>query len=193
MDNRIWYMYQSQKQMGPFELDQVQQLYNNNMISEDAYVFKVGWKDWRPIEECYNDLGVPPASGGSGEGVPEPEKIEKRRASAPRASIKGRVDVHNGAQFSAGIGVNISSTGIFVETRDKIFNVGEALKLTVRCDALSKPFNVTAMVIRFNSDDNFPVGYGLKFEDLPAAVQLEIDDLVNESNTNSKLSVTGSV
>ena len=191
-DNRIWYLYQNQKQMGPFDIDQVQQLFTNSMIAQDAYVFKVGWKDWRPIEETYDDLGVPPI-GGSGAASSDNARLEQRKASAPRASIKGRVEVHNGASFSSGIGVNISSSGIFVETRDRIFEIGERLKLTVRVDGLAKAFNVVAKVIRFNSDDNYAVGYGLKFEDLSEAVRFEIEQLIHSSGKLERKPIAGTL
>jgi hypothetical protein len=145
------------------------------MIAQDAYLFKVGWKDWRPIEETYDELGV--------DGLPPaPEKGSERRDAAPRATINGRVVVHNNGQLVIGAGVNISSTGIFVETRDQLFTVGEKLKLSVRAETFSKPFNVVAQVVRYNSDPRFPVGYGLKFEDLDDAIGREIQAAVDAQN-----------
>lgn len=178
MDEQVWYLYQKGKQVGPFDANQVKQLFASNMISREGYLFKVGWKDWRLLEESIHELGVEiPGSEKASE-----EELARRRAQSPRATIKGRVDVHNGAQFSSGIGVNISFTGIFVETRDQIFNMGETLNLTVRCDGLDKPFNASAKVIRFNSDDRFPVGYGLRFEDLREDISEQIKDLVERQN-----------
>ena len=58
MDDRIWYIYQNSQQMGPFDPEQVKQLSSNSMISREAYLFKVGWKDWRPIEECAEEIGL---------------------------------------------------------------------------------------------------------------------------------------
>ena len=90
--------------------------------------------------------------------------------------------VHNNGQLVIGGGVNISSTGIFVETKDQLFTVGERLKLSVRAEAFTKPFNVVAQVVRYNSDPRFPVGYGLRFEDLDDAIGREIQKAVDSAN-----------
>ena len=66
--------------------------------------------------------------------------------------------------------------------QDQLFTVGEKLKLSVRAEAFSKPFNVVAQVVRYNSDPRFPVGYGLRFEDLDQAVASEIQAAVDQQN-----------
>jgi len=176
MSDQQWYIYQQAQQVGPFADEQVRQLITNKMIAQDAYLFKVGWKDWRPIEDCFGELGV-------GDAKSQPASAQ-RRAGAPRATIQGRVIVHNNGQLVIGTGVNISTNGIFVETRDEIFKIEEKLKLSVRCDGIKQPFNVIAKVIRFNTDSRFPIGYGLKFENLDPKVRDEIDGLVKAHNTS---------
>lgn len=173
MSEQLWYIYQQTQQLGPFGTDQVKQLLENKMVSTDAYLFKVGWKDWRPLEDCFEELGMDRKT---------PPSTAQRRAGAPRATIQGRVIVHNNGQLAIGTGVNISTTGIFVETSDEIFTVGEKLKLSVRCDGLQKPFNVVAQVIRFNVDPRFAMGYGLKFENIDPNVRNEIEVLVRQQN-----------
>jgi hypothetical protein len=176
MSEQHWYIYQQSQQVGPFGDEQLRQLLTNKMIAQDAYLFKVGWKDWRPLEDCFEELGIngkaPPAS-------------TQRRAGAPRASIQGRVIVHNNGQLVIGAGVNISTTGIFVETRDEIFKLEEKLKISVRCEGIKKPFNVTAQVIRYNQDPRFTVGYGLRFENLDPKVKEEIEQLLKVTNQDS--------
>lgn len=173
MSELLWYVYQNGQQMGPLSEQQLTDMVNNTMIAHDSYLFKVGWKDWRPIEDTYEELGIvnPPLA-----------KSPKRRTAAPRATINGRVVVHNNGRLAIGIGVNISSSGIFVESPDRIFSVGEKLKLSVKVKGISKPFNAVAQVIRFNSDARFPVGYGLKFESLEEGIRSEIQRLVDEQN-----------
>jgi hypothetical protein len=178
MNDQIWYLYQNGQQVGPFDTQQVTQLYVNNMIAEDGYIFKVGWKDWRPNEEGYEALGLERPQGKTA----SPGEVERRRANAPRGSIKGRVVVHNNGQLAIGQGVNISATGIFVETRDHLFTVGEQLKLSVRCDGLNKAFNAEALVVRFNSDERFPLGYGLQFTEIDEQARQEIQQLVESLN-----------
>ena len=185
MNDQVWYLYQNGQQLGPFDTQQITQLFVTNMIAEDGYVFKVGWKDWLPMEEGYEALGLEkPSSVNS-----DPDYIEKRRANAPRGSINGRVIVHNNGQLTIGQGVNISATGIFVETSEQIFTVGEQLKLSVRADGLSKAFNAEAQVVRYNSDDRFPIGYGMQFtkidDDARDNIQRLVDS-VSEAATESK-------
>jgi len=181
MNEQIWYVYQNGQQLGPFTGQQTKQMADSKMIPQDAYLFKVGWKDWRPIEECWDELGADlPPSGSAGKSTDD-----DRRQTAPRATIQGRVVVHNNGQLVIGSGVNISSTGIFVETRDQIFTVGEKLKLSVRCDVFARPFNVLAQVVRYNSDPRFPIGYGLRFEDLDPEMGREIQQAVDAQNARN--------
>jgi len=176
MSEQLWYIYQNSQQLGPFAVDQIKQLFSTKMISQSAYLFKVGWKDWCPLEDCLDQIGV------SGHG--DVESSPARREGAPRASVVGRVVVHNNGQLTIGTGVNISGTGIFVETEDELFTLGERIKLTVRCEGVKKPFNVNAEVVRFNTDKKYPLGYGLRFEDIDSDIQKEIEDLVSAHNQN---------
>ena len=180
-NEQIWYVYQNSQQLGPFAGQQVKQLLDNKMIPQDAYLFKVGWKDWRPIEDSYEELGIEHTAQNTPD-KPAAQSEAERRATAPRATINGRVVVHNNGQLVIGGGVNISATGIFVESKDQIFTVGERLKISVRADAFGKPFNVTAQVVRYNSDPRFPVGYGLRFEELDEQIAKEIQDAVDAQN-----------
>jgi Tfp pilus assembly protein PilZ len=175
MNEQVWYVYQQGQQLGPFGGDQITQMADTKMIAQDAYLFKVGWKDWRPIEECFTELGMEAPTVTT---APDSD----RRDTAPRATVKGRVIVHNNGQLVIGGGVNISSTGIFVETKDQIFTVGEKLKLSVRIENFSRPFNVMAQVVRYNSDPNNPVGYGLRFDDLDEGIAKEIQKSVDAEN-----------
>ena len=175
MNEQVWYVYQNGQQLGPFAGAMIKQMVDSKMIAQDAYLFKVGWKDWRPIEETFEELGLAASA-------PPGIKTSERRDAAPRATVSGRVIVHNNGQLVIGGGVNISSTGMFVETKDQLFTVGERLKLSVKAEGFSKPFNVQAQVVRFNSDPAYPVGYGLKFEDLDEGVALDIQKAVDAGN-----------
>ncbi len=180
MSDQIWYVYQNGQQLGPFAVLQLKQMIDSKMIPQDAYLFKVGWKDWRPIEETYPELGVASAAMPDGQAVLK--TIAERRDAAPRATISGRVVVHNNSQMVIGSGVNISATGMFVETTDQIFAVGERLKLSVRVEGFARPFNVLAQVVRYNGDPKFPVGYGLRFDEIDQSVAAEIQAAIDRQN-----------
>jgi len=171
MSEQNWFVYQGNQQLGPFATAQVKQMLDSKMIAQDAYLFKAGWKDWRPMEDCFEELGL--------KGQNPQASTPERRSAAPRATIQGRVIVHNNGQMIIGSGVNISSTGIFVETNEQIFTVGEKLKLSVRIDGFVKAFNVFARVIRFNSDPRNPIGFGLSFEGLDKGIGDEIERMVS--------------
>jgi hypothetical protein len=179
MNEQIWYLYQNGQQMGPFESSQIVQLFTSNMIAQESYVFKVGWKEWRPVEDCYDELGIPKPESLH---LSESSDLAEKRANAPRATITGSVIVHNNGQLCIGNGVNISATGIFVETGDQIFDIGETLNLTVRCEGLGKPFNVRAKVIRFSSEPPYPAGYGLQFQNLAHDIKDRIVEAIKEQN-----------
>lgn len=180
MSEQVWYLFQNGQQVGPFDTQQVTQLFVNKMISQDGYIFKVGWKDWRPLEEGLEELGLEKPEESQ-----NPTEIEKRRKNSPRASVAGRIVIHNNGQLAIGKGVNISTTGLFVETKEQIFTVGEQLKLSVRCEGLDNAFNAEAQVIRYNTDARWPVGYGLQFVEINDKAKDGIQDLVDELNRAS--------
>ena len=183
MSEKVWYIFQNNQQAGPFDAQQISQLFASNMIAKDSYLFKVGWKDWRPIEEGYEILGLAPVTNSNSLGTQDSlSQLEHRRNAAPRASISGRVVVHSSGRLSIGQGVNISIGGIFVETSQPLFTVGERLKISVRCEGMDKAFNAEATVIRFNNDSKYPIGYGLKFEQIEQNALEKIQMLVNEAN-----------
>ncbi len=178
MSELSWFVYQNQKQLGPFTSEQVLQLYNTQMLSEDSFLFKAGWKDWVAFNDCRAELGLP---------APQPEKKPAKANTAPRATVSGRVIVHNNGDLVIGKGVNISSSGIFIETTQQIFTLGERLKLSVKVVGLGKAFNAQAEVIRFNEDPRWPLGYGLSFLGLEAHLREEIDNLVRKIPDKNRL------
>lgn len=174
----VWFLHAGGVQLGPFTPEQVNQLITRNAVAPDSYVFRVGWKDWRPIEDCAEELGLPGRKGGGSTAA----QLEELRAIAPRASIGGRVVIHNNGNLTIGAGVNISTTGIFVETNEPIFSIGEKLKLSVKAEGMDQPFNAVAKVVRYNSDKRYPVGYGLQFEVLSDRAKAAIQGLVDAAN-----------
>ena len=198
MNEFIWYVYQSGQQMGPFSDAQVRQLLSINMIAQDAFIFKEGWEDWRDIKEVF---AKDEAQSPSMPAVPQAEialdndalndpftddqqlddEGDNGQQRMPRVGVKGRVIAHNDGQVIMSGGINISASGIFVETEventDPSFRVGEQIKLTVKADDLNYPFNVVAEMMRFNSDPNHPTGYGMRFIDLPATIRADIEQL----------------
>lgn len=182
MSEQTWYLYQNGQQVGPFDDEQVTQLFLTNMIAKDGYIFKIGWKDWRPVEEGYEALGLPNPNKAQMSPSEYQAHVDQRQSGAPRASIVGRAVIHNSGQVSIGRTVNISVVGIFIETQEQLFTIGDVIKLSLRAEGLSRAFNAEASVIRYNQDSKYPSGYGLKFTKIEKDIQDSIQKLVNDSN-----------
>jgi hypothetical protein len=179
----VWFIYQKQQQSGPFTLEQIQQMYGSGMIDvADGYLFTAGWKDWRSVSDCIGEIAIDDAVAPTkGEPVPRTQ----RRVAGPRASFAGRIILHNDGQLVIGGGVNISITGVFIETKDRLFTIGESLKMTIKSEEFGVPFNVTAKVIRYNADSKYAVGYGLMFEDIDEVHIERIREVVDRLNGSS--------
>lgn len=188
MSELVWYIFQNGKQVGPFEDSQLAQMLVNGMVSDDAYLFKAGWKEWRPIEDVGDELKA--ITGGAPGAAPktaiDPKALAERKKQAPRATIRGEVLAHNGHHLTVAQGANISASGIFLDTADREFEAGETLNLTIRCNGIGKPFNAHAKVIRHSDNPKYGIGYGLKFIDLREDYKLRIEQLVEETNNQPR-------
>ena len=218
MSEFSWYVYQSGQQMGPFSDVQVRQLLTIKMISQDAFIFKDGWEDWRSIAEVFGadksppPMPAPPQLDADNSKRPQRkqqkqvkqakqtkptkqtrQKNQSKQQRMARVGIRGRVIAHNNGRVIISGGINISASGIFVETEVENnqlgFQVGEQIKLTIKADDLSYPFNVVAEMMRFNTDSsNHPTGYGMKFIDLPEEIKADIERLANTGTEMRKAS-----
>lgn len=175
MNEQVWYLYQNDQQLGPFSTEQLIQLNDNKMISKEAFLFKVGWKDWRSVTDTWHELGL------SGNMPTADSNFPARRGFAPRISVEGRVIVHNDGQMTIAKGVNISVSGVFIETEEQLFTIGETLKITIKFADLTKSYNCKAQVIRYNSNAKWPVGYGLMFEEKNEDLVTDIRKLVTQT------------
>ncbi|MBP6217553.1 MAG: PilZ domain-containing protein [Oligoflexales bacterium] len=180
MQDKIWYLYQNGKQEGPYPVEFLVELHHKTMLSQSCYLFKTGWKEWRPIEDCLSELGpkenlisIPP---------PPPVLLEKRRREAPRATVAGEIIVHNDKDLLKGTAANISATGLFVSTKEEIFKIGEKIKITCKIKELPEPFKAQATVIRYSKDREDHTGYGLVFEGLNPQIKHKIEELIQFIN-----------
>lgn len=192
MKNLEWYLFQNDQQLGPFAVEQLAQLNHNKMIAQNAYIFKMGWDDWKPISEAWDQLGFQ-GMAPSVE-IPTPSR---RGGFASRVAVTGSVILHNDEHVVEGSGANISETGLFIETKEQPFNVGDLIKLTLRIDTMTRSYNTGAYVIRYNSNPSWPVGYGLTFHEAPSKLIAEIKKIIEldrhkvqiEISNNKKMKV----
>lgn len=175
MSDLVWFVYHGGMQTGPFTAQLLRDKLEKKELALDSFLFKAGWKDWRQLSECLEDLGLTIV-------VPPPPPISSDASSRPpRATISGQIIVHNNGQLVIGSGVNISASGIFVETEDLIFKLGESLKITCRVKGFAKSFNAQAEVIRFSNGPHEPKGYGLRFTKIDGAIKSQIEKMVGLS------------
>jgi hypothetical protein len=92
-----------------------------------------------------------------------PQQIIPRRTRAPRIAFPGKVLMVKNDRYLKGRSVNISNTGIFVETFEKVFEEQELVRLIIKPDGPRKTFKLIARVVRYNSYLNQLRGYGLEF------------------------------
>ena len=177
MTLNTWYIYQNNQQLGPFEQSQIQQLLATKMIAHESHIFKAGWVEWRLVKDCMEEIH------GTGQFEVEESSLtgSKINQAARRVSFEGRVVAHNQKTCVQGKATNISASGLFVQASEPIFTIGEELKVSIRGGDLAKPFNATADVVRFNSDSRFPLGYGLRFQDLEGMATSEIERMVEKT------------
>jgi len=164
-DQKIWYIFQNEQQ-GPFSLQELRSMQSNNRLSADTLIFKDGWDDWQAYKDCSKDLqdnqtSLPHAQDRSG----------------ARFCIQAKVIVHNNRKLVLAKGVNLSRTGVFIDTKEWLFDVGDNLKMTVKAKNDCPAFQVHVRVIRFNKDPNFPMGFGFQFINLEEGLKNQIDQL----------------
>jgi Tfp pilus assembly protein PilZ len=169
MTQPIWYIYQNEQQLGPFTDAQISQLHSNKMVADSAYIFKSGWEEWKPIKDGLKMLGI----GDSASSEKESELGDERRDSR-RASISGRIIVHNRGDMTYAEGINISENGLFFETQQEVFKMGEEVKVTIQVREFTRPYNARGVVTRHNSDPDWLIGYGIRFEALDPRLRDEI-------------------
>ncbi len=184
MIERDWYTYHDQKQTGPIELSAIQGLYYAHELPDEAFVFRTGWKDWRLVADCLNELEV--IAGGP---PPPPTELKELRKRAPRATVSGKVIIHGRDKLEIGKGVNISPSGIFIETDLDLFKVGELVNITCKLKNFENYFRAKVTIIRISKT---PRGYGMRFEKLDKKITAEIQNLIAIENTNLTSSQRGS-
>ncbi len=167
----VWFIYVNEEQQGPFTKAQLYQKFQDQQFESDVHLFQEGWKEWKPVKDCLSDIDLPLQIDGTS------VSMQDRRLKGPRVGIDGQIIVHNQGDMLIGSGVNVSETGLFVETAQQLFKVGESLILTCKVKQLSAPFHATAKVVRFNAGNGSPAGFGLQWTEIPAGIQQDIQRL----------------
>jgi hypothetical protein len=130
-------------------------------VKESDYVFRAGFENWQLLSQTPQLMDklklakVPP--------VPPHQDQGKDKRAALRGDINEGVVAHNGAKIASGVLRDISTGGVFLETKQKIFQIGEVIKLIVKEGKnIGKPIYFSCEVVRVDGSK----GYGLKFKDV---------------------------
>lgn len=171
-EQRIWFYYASEQQVGPVTESELRGAIAQGMVSAGDHVFCDGFADWkllRDLPEFASELSrASPAS-------------QERRAKAKRAPIHELVVAHNDVHVASGYISNISMTGVFLETKDSVFNVSDEIKLTLKDGkGLGKPMHLRATVVRQARDARYPMGYGLELKELDDNARNRIAEYVKK-------------
>lgn len=176
MSSAQWFYYSNDKQVGPVSEAELKVAIVDGKINVHDYIYTDGYSDWKMLKEApeyskYCQVGaVPPPPGNSG-------KLPNR----PRAKLQENAIAHNDQSLAKGAILNISTTGVFFETKDNVFKVNEEIKLTLKeGKGLGKPIHLKARVVR-HAKDTDKSGYGLELKDVDDKVIERIDDFVKRN------------
>lgn len=154
-----WYYYDGVQQFGPMSEEEILGKMVRKEIKESYYVFRAGFENWQLLSQTAELMGkvklaVPP---------PPVQAQGKDKRTAFRGDIDEGVVAHNGAKIASGLLKDISTGGVFLETKQKIFQIGEVVKLIVKEGKnIGKPIHFSCEVVRIDESR----GYGLKFKDV---------------------------
>jgi len=99
----------------------------------------------------------------------------------PRVSLKVEIGIHTETNFYTGFAMNVSAGGIFIATHVPA-KVGEEIPLSFTLPNSPKPIEAVGVVCWYREynplyPETHP-GMGLKFKEIPEAVEKTIDDYI---------------
>jgi len=170
-----WWVFQDGACQGPFRKDELARLILAKRVVAQALIWREGWGEWRPVAAGLSEL----AGDKSGARSMEPKAGGERRVGAPRIPMKGPVHVTGlDAQRLRAELLNISISGLFLNTPRPHLQIGQIVHLNVASPDLGLPFDAKAEVTRYNADARFDVGYGFRFIEVDNQVIVAITKLV---------------
>ena len=114
------------------------------------------------VRKRANALGAPTPKPASS---PQKSKITHaaQRGRAKRVRFDARVLMVKNQRYLKGAVLNISRTGLFVVTHERVFQENEAIRVVIRPKGSSRSYKIVARVVRFEARLGCPHGYGLRF------------------------------
>ena len=168
-----WYIHQLKATYGPFTREQLIGLILERRIHREALLRDESWPAWRPLMECLDELSETEASRKAREA-----KTSERRVGAPRVELVAPVSARSTNVVTTAETKDISVSGIFLSTPERIFRLGETIELDLPPTVLGEGFQAKAEVMRYNANARFNVGYGLRFTEIDNRVIVAVARLV---------------
>lgn len=169
---RIWFYYASERQVGPMTESDLRGAIAQGLVTSNDYVYREGYKDWVLLKE------LPELAAGV---APSPAASE-RRGKSNRVPLFELVVAHNDVHVATGFIRNISTTGVFLETKDAVFNLNDEVKLTLKDGkGLGKPMHLKGVVVRQAKDTRYPVGYGVELTGVDENARVRIVEYIKRN------------
>lgn len=168
-----WYIHSNFIESGPFSKEDVIEIIESNKLANDSYVFREDWKRWAPIietKEFSKYFSNQKLQNNS------TEKIDRHE----RVTVKARVEIFREKHLVLTNTVDISKSGIFIETDRNILKQGEIVRLICRFNNSNDVVEAKAEVMRYIDQPTKVHGYGLRFSEIDTSVLNVIDRLVSK-------------
>lgn len=176
---KIWYVFYSDTQMGPFSVEEVKRAVDVGTIGPQSMVWKDGMSDWQSMAE------VPVFSSAKKVPPPVPKTSVKPAAAAKSADKRGsrrkplvaRIIMANKEKVMLGICRDISLGGMQVLTEQIPGAVGAQLKMNISPPSGLKPFVAEGEIVRLLEDGR---GFSFRFKKLSADAKKAIEKYISE-------------
>lgn len=186
---RVWFYYARGRQVGPMPLRNIREAIADGSLTPEDYVYRDGFRDWKQVNEVPEILELAKGAAASSDldsttDVSQGDNHEERRIEA-RAAIHELVVAHNDTKIAKGNIVDISATGLFLQTDTMCFSINEEIKVTLKeGKGLGRPLNIRGVIVRQANDSRHGQGYGLEIRNIDEKTRHRIIDYVKRNQAS---------
>jgi hypothetical protein len=161
---------QAETEYGPFSVEILLKLYNENRINAKTFIFSKGMANWSLISEFSNFAEI-------FDDVPPEIKDEDKRAFIRKPFI-ARMFIQNNKQVFEGICRDVSVGGMQVLIDQFPGNVGDAIDINVHPEAQEHSFVASGKIVRLLEGGQ---GFSFRFHNLHEEAVSAISSYISES------------
>lgn len=174
---KIWYVYSGDSQLGPFSVEEVQRSLEIGSIAAHSQVWKDGMKDWEPISDQPEFKTVKKAPPPPKPSTPPAVKKQDKRTSF-RKPLVARIIMANKEKIVLGICRDISLGGMQVLTEQVPGGVGTTIKMNISPPQGLKAFVAEGEIVRVLEDGR---GFSFRFKKLAPDAKKAIEKYIASS------------